>query len=346
MRSKKVTVFLIVSLVFQLAIFLVLEHFTEQFLNPLFRLNKAYTLNVDLSTAQNITLSFNNRYLAYIAEGTLHVIDLTKNDLVITSKEKPEAHSILAYKWLPDRNSLLYIARTNSTQDSPIGLYSLDFDPLSSNSEQLEPRLERSINFPISNITDIQMSTYTNNLFVLYKDESSKSKLLTIDIMKNINRLDDPAELILAMAVSNKFGTLFLESQKGREKKIFAVQGRQKKIITANPKEILLGCQDEFIYIGKVENNYLQEIYLYTQNPSTIEFTKVLWQGSVLFTEPKVFISKDQKIFFMEKERMLIVFPNGSEKSKIIKSWPVLSPAGKMYLEIFTDDKEYYWRKV
>ncbi|MGI6449628.1 MAG: hypothetical protein ACOX3R_04795 [Desulfitobacteriia bacterium] len=322
-----------------------MNHLTEQYLNPMFRLNKAYALNTDLSKAQNFSLSYNNRYLAFISGGHLQVIDLINNQAVLKNKSLSEAGLVLSYKWLPDRNGMIYLTQSHSNPDRPAALFSLDLDPATSNPRQVEPRLERSLNIFISEVMDIGVSTYTNNLFVLYRDEELKCKLMTIDIMKNINRLDDPLESILSLAVSNKYGTLYIESLKEGQKAIYAVIGRERHLVTDDPQEILLGCQDELLFIGELAGNTLREISLYTHNSSSIQYTKLLWQGDIPYARAEVFISSDQKVFILDKENIVIIYPDGSSKSKEILYRPVFSPVGKMYLEINPTRNEYFWRK-
>jgi uncharacterized protein with WD repeat len=244
LKRGKVVAFLgIITIALQIGIFFILDWQTEQLLNPSFRIDKPYSIKDDLCRASNHSLSFNNRYLAYISENLLNVIDLTNNKIVFSSLHQ-RPNSILGYKWLPDRNSMVYLVKNNSDIDYTTSLFSLNFDtaptaPTSNLDFTFSPKLDRLFNQFIHEIITIEVSTYTNNLYILYSDKDQNKRLITIDIMKNINRLDKATEHILAMSVSNKFGTVYVETSK---KSIYSVKGREWDLITDNPANKTIYC--------------------------------------------------------------------------------------------------------
>lgn len=335
----------------QLVIFLILDWKTEQLLNPSFRFDKGYSINVDLNNAHSFSLSYNNRYLAFVVQNYLEVLDLLNNQLVFCSLPAQES-TFLGFKWFPDRNGLVYLIGKNQNPAYSACLYSLDLEAiLSSDSKSpFIPRLDRKINLPITEIIKIDMSTYTNNLYILYRDQNKNNKLINIDIMKNINRLEKDGEIVQNMSVSNKFGTLYIQSQnsnKGYER-IYSMKGREWNLLTNDTGNILLGSQGGLLYIGKIEYNTLQEIYQYPENlPTAIPQKEAFWKGNIPLNYKDIIISTDQKIILQGTERLDMIFPEGQYISnKISDQTLVLSPTGKMYLEILPASNKYFWRAI
>lgn len=350
LNIKKITVFVILTLVFQLTLFSLLNLKTEHLLNAFYRFNKVYSLKTDLTKASDYNLSYNNRYLAFITEESLQILDLTTNKVVFRSEPARGGKlSILGYKWLPDRNSVIYLARNLQDANRPVSLYSLNLDsnvPLEGNG-LFEARLDRTLNLTIDKVKSIQVSTYTNNLYILYTNELNQNRLINIDIMKNINRLDNPGESVLEQAVSNKFGTLYVENVREGGKGVYSLKGREWRILSDNPQEILLGCLDKVVYTGKTVKDELREIICYSLDSGTNYSRTGLWQGRLPLLGLKAFISSDNKVFLQNTDRIDIIYPDGTvttidSKQSVI----VLSPTGKMYMEIDPVAQEYYWRSL
>lgn len=345
MNKKKFLILIIISLVLQGFLFQLLEWKAEDMLNPLFRYGKAYTINVDLSHSQNHSLSYNNRFLSYISENNLKVIDLTTNNTVFTSPYKK--NMLLNYKWLPDRNSLVYLVR-NQNNYQEILLYSLDLDTISSKSEakDINPRLDRAITMSTSRILNIDLSTYTNNLYILLDNSQQSSELIKIDIMKNINRLDLPGESIHAFSVSNKYGIIFIQSTGPSSQGIFSIEGMNRSTISIDPSEVLLGCHDELLFTGKLDINTLKVIYAYSIKEKK---KTMIWQGNIQYNKTDNIVAAKNALILKGLLNLEIIRIDGSNESKKIDSkLIIMSPTGKMYLEIIADPNEavYYWHAI
>lgn len=338
------------SLTLQLISFYLLDSKAEQLLNPLFRFDKPCLLNVDLSNSLCYNLSYNNRFLAFISDDSLNVVDLINNSIIFNSLSSENNSILLGYQWFPDRNSLIYLVQEVNDISRPILLYSLDFDTLQTNSNMnFEPRLNRVFSFPTQKILKIELSTYTNNLFLLLQDKNQKTELIKMDIMKNINRLHQVEEFIVSISVSNKFGVLYVESIHEANKKIYSIIGGERSIISDNTNDILLGCYDDVVFIGKTNDDMLQEIYLYPVGQEYNNNKVLFWRGNISLKDTNAYISADKKILLKGSQRLDILYPDGKhDTKKISNSIIVLSSSGKMYLEIVPSANRwrYYWRSI
>lgn len=348
---KKTLIFLILTLVFQLIIFSLLDWQADQLLNPSFRLDQAYGVAVEAAGAEEFSLSYNNKYLGYLRDNELNIIDLTRNKLILYNKDYNADAKVFAYKWLPDRNSLVFLAASESNDTLLVSL-DLDTRSFSDSDQDYAARLERPLHIPMHEASGLAMSTYTNNLYILYRDSRLHSQLVKLDIMKNINRLGDPDEEIRTICVSNKFGTVYYASELGPTKKIVAARDRETVVITQDNKAVLLGCEDDKVYLGKVdERDNLRLIELYQAGINSEENKFIpLWQGELPFAPLEISISANNQIVMRGPTSLTKILFDGKLVQKKLPAdrTIVLSPTGDRYLEIDTQKEKiiYCWREL
>lgn len=333
LKNKTVIIIAILFLSFftQYLVYTWLDWKSSKLLNSSITIDHEYLVKTDIAEAENLQISYNNKYLSFINDNKLKVIDLYQNKSVFDSTLfLDSSFKLLNYKWLPDRNSLLFF---NTEADiSKAYLYSLDFN--NETSSEFLPKLDREFSFTIANIINIEMSTYTNNLYVLFEDNNQKKNLIRMDIMKGINWLNLPQENVHSIAVSNKLGNLFVESSYNLSKSIFLLNGQERKIVSNHPNDILLGSRDNTIYIGRVDKGYLQELYTYDPLKDGGTLTNV-WQGKMPYTE--------------NEQQLTIFHTEGNiNQNQLPEGDIVLSPAGNIYLQIISIEEgfNYYWRTI
>lgn len=329
-KATIIALVLVLSIFTQYLIFTLLDWKFSEFLNSSITINHKYLVRTDIAEAEKLQLSYNNKYLSFIKNNSLEVIDLYQNESVFNSTLFLDPSSrILNYRWLPDRNSLLFFS--TGLDQSKTYLYSLDFNNYAST--EFIPKLDRELSFSIDSILNIEMSTYTNNLYVLF-DDAKQTRLIKIDIMKSINWLDLPQEKIHNIAVTNKLGNLFVETSDNLSKKIILLDRQERKIVSSHPDDILLGSKDNTIYIGRVNNSNLEQLYIYNSDEEGGALTNV-WQGSIPYEK------KEQQLTVALTEKAL-------SQIQISEGLIVLSPTGNIYLQIIPIKAgfNYYWRTI
>lgn len=139
-------------------------------------------------------------------------------------------------------------------------LYSLDL-PNSDETTAPDDRFNQTINsFPAGGkIENLVVSTSTNLMYLTVKGVS-KELLLEIDVMKNVRTLSRSGETIDNMAASDRYGTLFLDSDEGGVHRVIALDGSKRQIISENNNERILGIKDGKVYIGEVQNKQLIKV--------------------------------------------------------------------------------------
>ncbi len=349
-KLKRIINLTIMICLIQLLIFALLDRQVEHWLNPSFQFNKAYFVNIDLKNSSKLNLSYNNKFLALMINNELRIIDLTMNTPINFQEDIPKAGRILGYAWLPDRNSLLYLTRDKNDFSTHLFSLNLDLSSTPDTKAVYEAKFERSINYLLQDIFRIEISTYTNNLYIHYLDANDNQQLIKIDIMKNINRVDDPEEKLLKMCVSNKFGNVYVQSKKGTATSIFSINDRERTVMVRGDNQMLLGCQNDRVYVGQTREDKLIEIWLYQIDSKDLIHKTVLWKGEISITNYDVQISNDNSLMILTPERLNIIKPDGKHVAiKIADARGiVLSDTGKMYMEIIPKDNifSYYWRSI
>ncbi|EGW40534.1 hypothetical protein DOT_1534 [Desulfosporosinus sp. OT] len=166
-------------------------------------------------------------------------------------------------------------------------LYTLEL-PDSDEDTAPDDRFNQTIDqFPAGGeIEEWVVSTTTNLMFLTIKNGSTE-QLMEIDVMKNVRTLNKSGETIDNMAASDRYGTLYLDSNVGTTEQVIALNGSKRQIISKNVNDRILGIRDGKVYIGEVENDMLIEIKTTTDlsevksNPSL----KTEWEGSIPFNK-------------------------------------------------------------
>ncbi len=357
-KNKKIALFVILTLLLQITVYLMLNRQAGQLLSPSFQFGKTYSLPLSLEYTHAHRLSFNNRYLAYISDnqdndelqgrGTLNIIDLTANKRVFISDHKLTA-SVLGYEWLPDRNSLVYLVRENTPGRASLQLYTLDLNI--SSTEIITAKYNRDLPVAADKLAAVEISTYTNHLYFLLVQNAVKpsQQLVRMDIMKTVNIVNLHGEAIQKIAVSNKFGTAYIESIVNSQKSIVALNlGRA--VISADPAATLLGCDNDQLYLGRLMLNRLEEIKIY-RDPVSAASGTLIWQGGgIPYTDITRVFCTDNKVIIQNPDRIDSIDQNGKHKSMRVNAnhIQVISPTGKMMMAISSSQNKthYTWQAI
>lgn len=138
---KILLVWTVVSLVLQLGCYAALNQQVAKVLNPDLPSTQTVvqTLNATIPDTgiENVQLSYEKDYLAYTVNDTLKVLNL-KTSKVVFEKASPSADAnalgVLAYQWLPDRNTLIYFYGKKNPTPTTTTTVTVPVESTSSNS--------------------------------------------------------------------------------------------------------------------------------------------------------------------------------------------------------------------
>jgi len=126
---------------------------------------------------KEVKISYNARFGAYVDKnGVLHIIDIKNNkDMKIAGLEKDK---ITFFKWLPDRDLILYSSDTKNGKKGVIQLLTYEAD-----SETYRDYPEISGLPAKSEVSDIDLSPYTNFVYAKIKTSDTKSRIVRFNVM-------------------------------------------------------------------------------------------------------------------------------------------------------------------
>lgn len=346
---RRIFIWSFISVFWQLPVYYVLNQQVTQILNPnltnsvnqlktIVYNKKYFKLTGNMSTP---SVSYDDRYLVYCSGLSLEVYDFNLEKVIWKQTAYPLGQ-ILAYKWLPDRNSLLlFISGIGAAPDKPhlktLTLHSIEFDNTSS---QVNDRFAAVLPLTLqtAKITDVSLSPATN-LIYFCAERGSRSYLYEVDVMKNVKIMNRSGENIAQLAISPNKGALYFDSSTSRTKQVIALNSKERVQVASNPSDIVLGLWNQKLYLGTVDQGYLTKIWTISDNqpsPRRPDFT-LFWEGKVPWDQSSnaSFMTLNDLLVRTEK----VVYEVSPQGSKVIEQGEnsFFSPSGKYYYAFSTD---------
>ncbi len=142
---------------------------------------KKKTVTVSLPAgAENIMASFDGSYVSYITTGgKIEVISTEDNS--VTDLIGKDNITLTGYKWLPDKNMIIYTYSVDAYIRVGITTYDVDSDI-----EHDYKHIAEAVFLPAgSRIADIQLSSKTNVTYVKIRINDTQAKIIRHDIHEN-----------------------------------------------------------------------------------------------------------------------------------------------------------------
>ncbi|MDR3540076.1 MAG: hypothetical protein P4L69_03775 [Desulfosporosinus sp.] len=227
------------------------------------------------------------------------------NQAQIVTKEVPVEPKLEKRYGSPQITELYSLELPNSDEDTVPDDQLHPFDPPSGNEEiSAGGKIEKFV-----------VST-TTNLTYLTVMKGTTQQLMKIDIMKKVSTLNKPRELIDNMAVSERYGTLYIDSKVGAVQQVVAIQyvdalkNDKRLVISKNSNDRILGIRNGKVYIGEVENNDLvkikttDDLQVVKDNPTL----KTEWEGAIPFNKNvRALIGVNGQIVIYDQQTAYIV---------------------------------------
>lgn len=129
-KLRTLLVWIIVASLFEVGLVALLNYKVQYMMGwtePENNKESIITATIPSINMENIQISYDNSYIAYMEKGTLKIFNV-KKDKVVFEKESPSAADktlgVLNYQWLPDRNVLVYFYAENVKTVSETKVYS------------------------------------------------------------------------------------------------------------------------------------------------------------------------------------------------------------------------------
>jgi hypothetical protein len=272
---KTLTIWIIISLIIQLGILFYLDNYflSEdsniaikkiskkticQNDNYLYNEDKKHNVKILIpDEAGMISLSYDGKYISYYLENRLVVVN-TYNGKINSVKFDKE-RELSYYKWLPDRNRMLIVEKTLSSQVCSMTLSY--FDVIKGEKNKIKDFILQDVN---SEVESIALSTLTNIIYIKINHIGDRSSILRMDITNNLIKIKTDHYFIGKIRLIPHEDKLVYEDSINNTIHISTyVTGESKQLIFNGADRVaLLGIDDEDnIYVGKLEQGRIKEIF-------------------------------------------------------------------------------------
>jgi len=247
--------------------------------------------------ASGIKVSHDGLYAAFMSEGRLEIADVDRKKII--KKADSSGGSFSYYRWLPDRDMLIYTIKEPEGKSGCVRILTYD----------IGAELDRSYpdikNLPEgSKVIDLQLSPLTNVVYVMIQTSDTRVRIYKFDIMDNLE-LIMKADLGIIIRETMYSDNLIYQPQGG---KIVIRDGRtgRKSNIPVKEAALLLNVDErDFIYAASTdEAGRITQIYYGKAGQKADDWMSI---SPIKPTEPDdVFITPQGVVFQADRQNRTI----------------------------------------
>lgn len=216
--------------------------------------------------ASDIKVSFDGTFAGYIDGGNLEIIELTTGKKIKTFA--PETGELSYYRWLPDRNMVIYTvcAPKGSSATVTINTFELDLEM-----ERSYPPINK---LPTgSRVQDLELSPLTNIVYVKVNTSETKSRIYKFNIMDDLSFIDTMASDVEIKALNYSDSLTYAEGSKLRIRN--GISGALSTVSFESSIALLAIDSKDNIYVGELnEEERVVRIY----HGKTEDFKEKIWE--------------------------------------------------------------------
>lgn len=198
--------------------------------------------------AQQISMSFNAKFGAYLLDGVLHIVNVDNNKdkkIAGTGNDK-----ITYYRWLPDRDMVIY---SSNSKDGKKGI--VQISTYEADSETLRDYPEIAGLPSKSEVMEIELSPYTNVVYGQIRTSDTNSKIIRFNVMSQYASIMTIGanSIIKECTYVNKL----IYQNKGEAAYVYdGMTGSKNKIPLSIKNYCVLGIDlEDTLYIGELDDS-------------------------------------------------------------------------------------------
>lgn len=303
-RFKRVSVWILLSLVLQSAVLLYLDKFyfvtetnfkAKKIETPTAKPKKEDIQVSVPARATHVSTSYDGKYLAYYDGDTLIVINTLTGSKNQVSFDKDEKVSF--YKWLPDINTMIIAEKKSSLKEDTLTFS--NYDVQKNKKKDISVDNKGKTNFIVlpdkqSDVEDIELSTLTNMIYVKIGHKGNRNSIYSINVMAQIEKPKLNSYFVGDILTFPHEARLAYEDM--TYNKVY-VTGVNKEISIKNvTKPALLAADDDNkLYIGQLEGDKVNKIYYGAIKDSTDKWKSV--ELSTAVSPRDIYVSPEGSIY-------------------------------------------------
>jgi len=243
--------------------------------------------------AENITVTNNGLYAAYSKDGDIIITNLDKRKEI--KKLTPGAGSYSFFRWLPDRDMLIYALNEPDGNKGQVKISTYDID---ADLERSYPEIK---GLPEgSEVTDIVLSPFTNIVYTMIKTGESTAKIYKFNIMDKLTYIMTvtPDTVIKETLYSDylvyqkKSGKITMRNGKNGKSGTFSRSGKYLLLDTDGEDRVYAGKLDEG---GRITGIVFGKIDVKHSNWETVELNDPVEKDDIFITPSgNIYINDDE----------------------------------------------------
>lgn len=255
--------------------------------------------------AENISASYNGKYVAYYDSGVLKVVDMSTGE--INNVEFDNGVEVSYFKWLSDRNRMLIAEKhkTSSGMSFELSYYDVDKDTKDSITELTWAGKN-------ADVSDIEASPLTNMIFIKIALNDYQSSIYSLNIMGNKTKTTTVVSTIGNICIVPHVDKLYYEDS--QNDRIYATGTKGKMVIGSSDKLALLSIDSsDNVYIGELaDDGTIKRIYYGQAGAATSTYGYMDLASPVM--KEDICISTDGKVYLNDSFKgILTEFSTGKQ---------------------------------
>ena len=284
------------------------------------------------SGAENIKVSYNGLFAACTIGGDIVITDIQKGRSIKTLK--PSDGEFTYFRWLPDRDMLIYSLKTGSKSNVQVSISTYE---IGTSLDRSYPKIK---GLPVgSAISDIELSPLTNVVYVLIKTGASRTKLYKYNIMDNLSFIMNGGAGF-QMKETAYTDTLFYQDGDGSVMKRNGKTGKASTVKPTNHARLLAVDSEDRAYIGSLDaNGRVAGIFFGKPEQESKEWDKLEMKTPVLPED--VFVTPGGSVYTVDRGAAKIIKPDGStagsfngELLEVLDDYTVSLTRGRLELKV------------
>ncbi|WP_446897384.1 hypothetical protein ACSVC9_10190 [Clostridium sp. LBM24168] len=217
--------------------------------------------------AQDISSSFDGRYIAYYDGNILDIVDTGTGDK--KQVKFKDGVKVSFYKWLPDRNRMLIVEKENSYNGTSFKLEYFEVDKnIKENIKTLEGFNSNT------EINDIKESPLTNVIYMKIQGAGKRTNIYRVNIMSEMQKIKTNSYMIGDIRILSLKDKLVYEDSIYH--KIYITGEDAPLDIEGVENPVLVGVDaSDRIYIGNLENDKLLNLYYGNVNEDSSSYKNI-----------------------------------------------------------------------
>ncbi len=208
--------------------------------------------------ATDIKVSYDGTFVSYYLNDNIVVYDAV-NKKQLKTLSAPQNKEFTFYKWLPDKNMVIYAVCPKDNMSGELKIFTYDFDI------QEDPLRDYTgiTTLPRgSRIESVELSPQTNVVYIKIKTSSTKASVFKFDVMNNQSYVMT-TDISTVIKQANYVEKIVYQDSKG---KVFIREGgtgKTKQLSLKNKAALLSIDLEDKVYVGELSNNGLVEKVYY-----------------------------------------------------------------------------------